>query len=86
MDESERAVYESIKEWVKTQEYISMSKIQRECSVGFNKAGRIFKLLQEEGIVALEPESSSRGCKVLVNDRHYDSDNSDNDVSSDELN
>ncbi len=86
MDENERAAYEGIKEWVMTQEYISMSKIQRECSVGFNKAGRIFKALQEEGIVALEPESSSRGCKVLVNDRHYDADNSENDVGSDELN
>lgn len=85
MDASERNAYEGIKEWVMTQEYVSMSKIQRECGVGFNRAGRIFKALQDEGIVALEPESSSRGCKVLVNDRHYDEDNSDNDVGSDEL-
>ena len=75
--------YHEIKEWAMTQEYVSMSKIQRECYVGFNKAGKILKKLQEEGIIASEAESSSKGCKVLV---HYDDgDDEDSIPTSDEL-
>lgn len=75
--------YQEIKEWAMTQEYVSMSKIQRECYVGFNKAGKILKKLQEEGIIASEAESSSKGCKVLV---HYDDgDDEDSIPTSDEL-
>ena len=56
--------YQSIKDWVIAQEYMSMSKIQRDCGVGFNRAGRIFNRLQQEGIVAAESEGS-KGCRVL---------------------
>ena len=65
--------YQAIKEWVMTLDYVSMSKIQRECGVGFNRAGRIFKRLQEEGIVASTAEAAAKGNKVLVNDKFYDS-------------
>lgn len=60
--------YQAVKEWVMTQEYMSISRIQRECAVGFNRAGRFFLRLQSEGIVANETESN-RGCKVLVQDK-----------------
>lgn len=74
--------YQSIKEWVMTQEFVSMSKIQRECSVGFNRAGRFFSRLQKEGVVALTQDGSSKGCRVLVHDKYYDGDDI---VTSDEL-
>ncbi|MBE6133103.1 MAG: hypothetical protein E7178_00295 [Erysipelotrichaceae bacterium] len=77
---SDEEKYQSIKEWVMTLDYVSMSKIQRECGVGFNRAGRIFKRLQEEGVVASTAEAAARGNKVLVNDKFY----SGSDVASSE--
>ena len=82
-DAAEEARYQSIKEWVLTQEFVSMSKIQRECSVGFNRAGRFFKRLQQEGVVSTQVDGSSKGCRVLGNN-YYEND-SDNVVTSDEL-
>ena len=70
--EEEENKYQSIKEWVMSQQYVSMSKIQRECSVGFNRAGRFFSRLQKEGVVASTQESASKGCKVLMHDDLYD--------------
>lgn len=67
---SEEAKYNSVKEWVMANEYMSMSRIQRECSVGFNRAGKFFKRLQDEGIVGTETEGN-KGCPVLVNDKFY---------------
>ena len=50
---------------------MSMSRIQRECSVGFNRAGKFFKRLQDEGIVGTETEGN-KGCPVLVKDKFYE--------------
>ena len=61
---SEEERYQSIKEWVLTQEYMSISRIQRECSVGFNRAGRFFLRLQNEGVVS--KETTNKGCPVLA--------------------
>ncbi len=63
-------MYQAIKEWAMAQEYASMSRIQREFGTGFNRAGRLFKRLQDEGIVASAPDtaSSAKGCRVLVHD------------------
>ena len=74
--------YQSIKEWVMSQQFVSMSKIQRECGVGFNRAGRFFSRLQKEGVVSTTQDGSSKGCRVLV---HDDDMYGDNYVSSDEL-
>lgn len=63
--------YQSIKEWVMASEYMSMSRIQRECGVGFNRAGRFFKRLQDEGVVGTETEGN-KGCPVLVHDKFYE--------------
>ena len=81
-DEAEEAKYQSIKEWVMTQQFVSMSKIQRECGVGFNRAGRFFNRLQKEGIVSTQQDGSTKGCKVLV---HDEDDYDDLMVTSDEL-
>ena len=81
-DEAEEAKYQSIKEWVMSQQFVSMSKIQRECGVGFNRAGRFFNRLQKEGIVSTTQDGSTKGCKVLV---HDDLDFDDSIVTSDEL-
>ena len=77
---SEDEQYNAIKEWAMGQDYVSMSRIQREFNMGFNRAGRLFKMLQEEGVVASKPDtaSSSKGCRVLVHDKFY----GDNDISS----
>ena len=63
-------MYPAIKDWAMAQEYVSMSRIQREFGTGFNRAGRLFKRLQDEGIVASAPDtaSSAKGCRVLVHD------------------
>ena len=79
LDNSEEEKYQSVKEWVMANEYMSMSRIQRECSVGFNRAGRFFKRLQDEGIVDTETEGN-KGCPVLVHDKFYDG-SSDTDVA-----
>ena len=68
-DEEEK--YQTIKEWVMTCDYMSMSRIQRECSVGFNRAGRYFKRLMEEGIVSKEA-TGNKGYKVLIHDALLD--------------
>ena len=65
MDSQEELKYQDIKQYVMTQQYTSMSRIQRECSVGFNRAGRFFNRLVQEGIVSPETEGN-RGCRVLV--------------------
>ena len=81
-DAAEEAKYQSIKEWVMSQQFTSISRIQRECAVGFNRAGRFFLRLQKEGIVSTEQDGATKGCKVLVHDDFGDSDNV---VTSDEL-
>lgn len=80
-EDNEEAKYKSVKEWVMSNKYMSMSRIQRECSVGFNRAGRFFKRLQNEGVIGTEPEGA-KGCPVLTHDDFYDNDNV---VTSDEL-
>lgn len=81
-EDDEESKYQSVKEWVMSNKYMSMSKIQRDCSVGFNRAGRFFKRLQDEGVIATEVEGN-KGCPVLTNDAFYDND-SNNVVTSDE--
>ena len=81
-DAAEENKYQSIKEWVMSQQFVSMSKIQRECGVGFNRAGRFFNRLQKEGIVSTEQDGTTKGCKVLVRDEYSEYNQM---VTSDEL-
>ncbi len=62
--------YAMIKEDVMSQEYTSISRIQRVYGIGFPRAGKIFAQLQKEGIVSMAPDSasSSKGCRVLIHD------------------
>ena len=80
-DAAEEEKYQSIKEWVMSQQFVSISRIQRECAVGFNRAGRFFIRMQKEGIVGTEVDGSTKGCRVLVHDDYADSDM----VTSEEL-
>ena len=66
---SEEERYQAIKEWVMTQEFMSISRIQRECSVGFNRAGRFFLRLQKEGVVS--EETTNKGCPVLASSSRF---------------
>ena len=65
-----------------TQQFVSMSRIQRECFVGFNRAGRYFNRLQKEGVVSTVQDGATKGCKVLINN---DYDAGDDYPTSDEL-
>ncbi len=64
---SEEDLYKEIKEMVMALDYISISKIQSSFGMGFQKASRMFKRLQSEGIVSSDSEkNSAKGSKVLV--------------------
>lgn len=65
---SDAELYDSVKTFVYTQEYTSISKLQRQFSIGFGRAGKIIKKLQDDGIVALQPDTpqSAKGVRVLV--------------------
>ncbi len=66
--QSDEDFYNMVKEQVMATEYTSISKIQRQFGVGFPRAGKLFAMLQADGIVAMAPDSpsSSKGCRVLV--------------------
>ena len=83
--DSEEEKYKMIKEWVMSQQFMSISRIQRECQVGFNRAGRFFIRLQEEGVVSDQVEGN-KGCRVLVSNKFGDPGDNDDDnvVISDE--
>lgn len=62
--------YEEIKEWVLTQDYISINRIQTIFSMGFSRASRIFNMLKDQGVVEVGGESNSaRGSRVLNEDK-----------------
>ena len=62
---------------------MSISRIQRECAVGFNRAGRFFLRLQAEGVVGTETEGN-KGCKVNNDKGTSTSSSNDDVVTSDE--
>lgn len=62
--QSDEELYQFIKEQAYKREYTSISTIERENGIGFTRAGRMFKRLQNEGLVSLENEAS-KGSKVL---------------------
>lgn len=53
-----------IKEWIKTEKYVSVSMIQRSFSVGFNTSTAIFNYLVEEGLIEKNP-THNKGHKVV---------------------
>ncbi|MCR5491512.1 MAG: hypothetical protein K6F32_05240, partial [Bacilli bacterium] len=65
---SQEEKYQMIKSVIMTREFTSISQIQRDFSVGFPRAGKIFSRLQAEGIVAKtgDAPNSSHGSKVLI--------------------
>ena len=81
MDAAEENKYQAVKEWVMCQQYMSMSRIQGDCQVGFNRARRFFNRLQQEGVVGTEVEGN-KGCRVLIHDPHTEI--NDDVVTSDE--
>lgn len=62
--EENEILYAKIKEEIKNIEYCSISILQRNFSIGFNRAGRMFNRLVEDGLVSEEP--TKNGCKVLI--------------------
>ena len=61
---TDEEAYQIIKEDAAHREYFSISYITRTYSMGYSRAGKMFKRLQNEGIVA--QSGDARGCKVLI--------------------
>ena len=61
---TDEEAYQIIKEDAAHREFFSISYIARTYAMGFSRAGKMFKRLQNEGIVA--QSGDARGCKVLV--------------------
>lgn len=53
-----------IKDWIKGEKYVSVSRIQREFSVGFNTATSVFNYLVEQNLVEEDP-TYSKGHRVI---------------------
>ena len=61
--------YEEIKNWVMTNDYTSISKIQTKFQLGFPKASKYFQKLAEEGVISNVSEANNaKGRKVLMHD------------------
>lgn len=61
---TDEEAYQRIKEDTMHREYMSISYITRSYGMGFSRAGKMFKRLQDEGVVATSGDA--RGCKVLM--------------------
>jgi len=63
------SLYSEIKSAASLRNYVSMSWISRTYSTGYPRALKIFKQLQQEGIIdsSLDNPNNNRGRKVLVN-------------------
>ena len=61
---TDEEAYQRIKEDTMHREYMSISYITRSYGMGFSRAGKMFKRLQDEGVVARSGDA--RGCKVLM--------------------
>ena len=61
-------MYEEIKAYTMTLEYTSISRLTRDFGFGFPRAGKVIRMLQEDGIIASQPDvaGSSKGFKVLI--------------------
>ena len=66
--DSDEEKYKQIREFIMTQDRCSISKIQRMFNVGFNRAGKIFDRLAEEGVIEDHDEvvGSNKGRKVIL--------------------
>jgi len=63
-------------------DYASMSSIQRDFNIGFNRAGRFMNRLTKDGVVSSEKEAN-KGCRVLIHsmDDYYANLNKNNNGS-----
>lgn len=56
-------MYDTVLDWLTSQDAVSISMLQRKYSIGFNRAGRIIDRLEREGYI--EPRSGSKPRKVI---------------------
>ena len=59
------AKYEQIKAFVKTKDYVTLTDIQRAFKLGFNDSLSVYKMLEEDKIIAPKNEKYV-GRKVLA--------------------
>ena len=73
------SLYAEIKAAASLRNYVSMSWISRTYSTGYPRALKIFKQLQQEGIIdaSLDNPNNNRGRKVLVNPNFKEEDDED---------
>ena len=60
----EKTLYNKVKEWAKTKDYISIPLIQREWSIDFDCAWGYFLGLQQDGVLS-DTEENDKGTKVI---------------------
>ena len=60
------SLYEKVREFAYAQTYCSLSAIQRTFGVGFNRAGKLFNMLINDGIVSSTEGIPSKGREVIV--------------------
>lgn len=65
---SEESIYRRIREYAMSEETISISKIIAAFNVGYPRASKLFRRLQEEGIVGPSRGNNAKGCVVLRHD------------------
>ena len=66
-------LYDEVKSYAMTMEYFSISKIARTYGMGYNRAGKIFDQLKNEGILDSNENASnnSKGTRVLVHSSSF---------------
>ncbi len=68
----EEELYIAVKDWTTTQDFVSQNKIKLQFGLGYPRSCRIFKRLQDEGIVEDNNNpTSAKGCRVLVHDHGF---------------
>ena len=70
-DAKEEPMYNQILEYVTKQETISISKLQRQFNIGYNRAAKVIDLLEERGIIG-PSTGSSKPRQVLISTRNED--------------
>lgn len=66
--QSDADLFKAVCLYAITEDFMSISKIQRAFPIGFNRAGKVFARLQEEGIISSTNDAlySNKGHKVLI--------------------
>lgn len=60
VDEEDRALYKTVIEFLRTINHVSVSQVQRQFRIGYNRASRVMDLLEKQGVVVNVDGAKSR--------------------------